>query len=143
MELTLNLAWMLLSAGMLWVLLRHAPREGKNRRMQLVALGVIALILLPVISVTDDLMVVQNPALTDTSPRKGHIWTAVQSMHPASMDWALPACEVPSCGSLQVALQAPLPSQPSERAATSSICTTRCRLPAYPKPITGWPLQQT
>ena len=121
MELTLNLAWMLLSAGMLWVLLRHAPREGKNRRMQLVALGVIALILLPVISVTDDLMVVQNPALTDTSPRKGHIWTAVQSMHPASMDWALPACEVPSCGSLQVALQAPLPSQPSERAATSSI----------------------
>jgi len=121
MELTLNLAWMLLSAGMLWVLLRHAPREGTNRRTQLVALGVIVLILLPVISVTDDLMVVQNPALTDTSLRKGHIWSATQSMHPASVDWALPACQVLSCGSLQVALQAPLPAQPSKRAATSSI----------------------
>jgi hypothetical protein len=121
MELTLNLAWMLLSGGMLWVLLRHAPREGAKRRTQLVALGVIVLILLPVISVTDDLMVVQNPALTDTAPRKGHIWSAAQSMHPASIEWALPACEVLTCGARHVAVLAPLPGQPSKRAATSSI----------------------
>lgn len=121
MELTLNLAWMLLSAGMLWALMRRAPREGTNRRRQLVALAVIVLILLPVISVTDDLMVVQNPALTDTSPRKGHVWSTTQSTHPASVDWAIPACEDTSCCCLQVAMQAPPPAQPSKKAATSSI----------------------
>jgi hypothetical protein len=54
----------------LW--LRHGTRDGHDRRMQLVSLGVLLLILLPAISMTDDLVAAQNPAEIDCCLRRGH-----------------------------------------------------------------------
>ena len=65
MELTLNLGWVLLTAWMLWVWLRMAARPASERRIQAVALAVVILILLPAISMTDDLVAAQNPAEID------------------------------------------------------------------------------
>jgi hypothetical protein len=66
----------------LW--LRWAPREGFSRRTQLVGLALLILILFPVISVTDDLMAVQNPAETDTSVRRDHLVSNARSDAPVA-----------------------------------------------------------
>jgi len=62
MELVLNLAWALSAVVFFCIWLRHARHAGADRRTQLVALAVLILILFPVISVTDDLQAMQNPA---------------------------------------------------------------------------------
>jgi len=71
MELALNLAWVALAVCMSWLWSRTSARAGKTR-MQVVALAVLLLILFPVISVTDDLQTVQNPAETDSCLRRDH-----------------------------------------------------------------------
>jgi hypothetical protein len=83
MELTLNLAWVLLAALMFWQWLRLAPRSSPDRRMQFVALAVLLLILFPVISVTDDLQAAQNPAEVDTCLRRDHAASNAHSIFPA------------------------------------------------------------
>jgi hypothetical protein len=65
MELTLNLGWVLVALAMLFAWLRVAPRDSGERRAQFVALAVVILILLPAISMTDDLIAAQNPAEVD------------------------------------------------------------------------------
>jgi hypothetical protein len=62
----------------------------KDRRMQFVALAVLLLILFPVISVTDDLQAVQNPAETDSTVRKDHIAASPHSIMPAVAALPLP-----------------------------------------------------
>ena len=80
MELVLNLVWGLLAALMFCLWMRFAPRTGKDRRMQFVALAVLLLILFPVISVTDDLQAIQNPAETDCCQRRDHVGSAPHSI---------------------------------------------------------------
>jgi hypothetical protein len=77
MELLLNFAWVLLAALMVCAWLRFASRTTTDRRMQLVALALLLLILFPVISVTDDLQAVQNPAETDCCQRRSHLHAPV------------------------------------------------------------------
>jgi hypothetical protein len=72
MELLLNLAWVLLAALMFGLWLRFSPRAGVSPHLQFVALAVLLLILFPVISVTDDLQAVQNPAEADCLVRRDH-----------------------------------------------------------------------
>jgi hypothetical protein len=72
MELTLNLGWVLVAIWMLCAWVRTAPRRTTDRRIQMVALAVVILILLPAISMTDDLMAAQNPAETDCCVRRDH-----------------------------------------------------------------------
>jgi len=72
MELTLNLGWVVVAVWMSCAWLRIAPRGAKERRAQLVALAVVILILLPAISMTDDLMAAQNPAEVDSSVRRDY-----------------------------------------------------------------------
>ena len=72
MELFLNLAWAALATLMLVLWLRSGARDGADRRMQFVALAVLVAILLPVISVTDDLQAAQNPAEVDCCVRRAH-----------------------------------------------------------------------
>ena len=72
MELILNLAWVMLAvvcAG-LWV--HHARHNGVSPRVQAIALLMLVVILLPVISVTDDLQALQNPAELDCCARRHH-----------------------------------------------------------------------
>jgi hypothetical protein len=83
MELFLNLAWALVSLCMVCLWLRFAPRTGPDRRIQLVALAMVILILLPAISMTDDLQAARNPAEIDTCLRRDHEWSSPHSMVPA------------------------------------------------------------
>jgi hypothetical protein len=89
MELFLNLAGALVAVVMVCLWLRWAPREGLDRRTQLVALALLILVLFPVISVTDDLLAAQNPAETDSCLRRDQV---AANSHPT-----LPlAAEVPT-----------------------------------------------
>lgn len=70
MELFLNSVWVLVAIAAIssWVCLE---RRGKSeRRLPLIALSMLVLILFPVISVSDDLWSLQNPAETDTCVRR-------------------------------------------------------------------------
>lgn len=70
MELILNLGWALVAAWMVCAWLRTAPRGTKYRRAQAVTLAVVILILLPAISMTDDLIAAQNPAEVVSTVRR-------------------------------------------------------------------------
>jgi hypothetical protein len=76
-EVILNLAWVLLAAYMVALWLHWAPTAGNERRMQMIWLAVVLAILLPAISMTDDLVAAQNPAEIDCCVRRGH-----ESPHP-------------------------------------------------------------
>jgi hypothetical protein len=110
MELALNLAWIALASLMFCLWLRFAPRIGPDRhiadrRAQFVALAVLILILFPVISVTDDLQAIQNPAETDSCLRRNQIVVNAHSIVPA-----VAALPVPIFGKLSfVILHIPAP----------------------------------
>jgi hypothetical protein len=90
MELTLNLGWVLVAVWMVCAWLRVAPHAAKERRAQVVALAVVILILLPAISMTDDLMAAQNPAEIDTCVRRDHGATSPHSIVPVTAALPLP-----------------------------------------------------
>ena len=56
MELALNFGWAAVAVWMLFAWARMEPLTAKSRRAQFVALAVVILILLPAISMTDDLI---------------------------------------------------------------------------------------
>jgi len=102
MELFLNSAWAALAVFSLVVWLRADDRS--QRRLPFTAWIMFVVILFPVVSVSDDLWSIQNPAETDTTLRRDHIGSAFhihlphlaalpQSayLHPASAYDALPA----------------------------------------------------
>jgi hypothetical protein len=89
MELTLNLGWVLLATLMLYAWVQMAPRRTADRRLQLIALGLVILILLPAISMTDDLVAAQNPAEVDCCARRDHDSARSHSIVPVIA--ALPA----------------------------------------------------
>jgi hypothetical protein len=72
MELLLNLAWALLSIGLIGMWLRGSGSNPAPRHLQGMALAVVVLLLLPVISLSDDLMAAQGLAETDTCLRRAH-----------------------------------------------------------------------
>jgi nitrate reductase NapE component len=85
MELFLNSAWALLAiaSACLWKRLEH--RTGAERRSPLIALALLIVILFPVISVSDDLQALQNPAESDTfqCQRRDCLASCPHSIHPA------------------------------------------------------------
>ena len=92
MELTLNLGWALVAVWMLCAWVRTAPRRATDRRIQMVALAVVILILLPAISMTDDLVAAQNPAEVDCCARRDHDHGACpHSILPATAALPLPS----------------------------------------------------
>jgi hypothetical protein len=121
MELTLNLAWMMLATLMCCLWMRFTPRQGATRRAQLVALALVILIMLPVISVTDDLMAARNPAETDCCQRKHH---ACSNEHPplhAVAGLSLPLVAGFSSGRLRLAAPRNLTTPQVKIPALSSI----------------------
>jgi hypothetical protein len=72
-EIFLNLAWTFLAIISLGLWMRFEHRTGAQSRMPLVALVMLLVMLFPVISVSDDLWSMQNPAETDTSLRRNQI----------------------------------------------------------------------
>jgi hypothetical protein len=72
-EILLNLAWAALALLIVCLWLRIDHRTATNRRRQFVAIVVLMAILFPVISVSDDLMAVQNATEQDGSQRRDHL----------------------------------------------------------------------
>ncbi len=91
MELALNLAWLMLAVYMVWAWLRYGPRDGAGRRTQLIALAVVILILLPAISMTDDLLAAQRPAVVEYCVRRVHERVSPHSMIPVAPALPTPA----------------------------------------------------
>ena len=97
MEWFLNIAWALLTAsmGLLW--LRYGSR-GTDRRAQVVTLFVLLLILFPVVSVSDDLVSLHNPAEADCCQRRDHVVAVAHFELPAIADVPLPVVADPPSG---------------------------------------------
>lgn len=102
MELALNLAWALSAIVVICLWLRFAPQAGASRRTQWVALAVLILILFPVISVTDDLQAVQNPAEVDSCLRRDHAISHPHSIFSAVATLPMPVLAELPFGFLQM-----------------------------------------
>lgn len=74
MEIFLNLAWAALAIAMVCAWLR--VEDGNDRRRQFIAILVLIAILLPAISISDDLMAVQKATETDTCVRRFQLLTS-------------------------------------------------------------------
>jgi hypothetical protein len=86
MEIILNLAWAVFSGGLIWFWLRSSAANQRPRRMQLMALMMVVLLLLPVISLSDDLVAAQGVTETDCSLRRAlNAHEAHASVVPASV----------------------------------------------------------
>jgi hypothetical protein len=126
MELFLNLAWVVLAALMFCLWLRFSPLTGPqgrivDRRMQFVALAVLIAILFPVISVTDDLQAIQNPAETDSCQRRDHVVSSAHSIFPAVAALPVPAFAELSFGILRFVAPGRLPAPLIDLPALASI----------------------
>ena len=90
MEIILNIAWALSSLGLILLWAMGSRSNPVSRRTQILALAMVVLLLLPVISLSDDLMAMQGPAETDTCLRRA---LHPSDLHPsvAAPCWALPA----------------------------------------------------
>jgi hypothetical protein len=89
MEILLNLAWAVGSLALIWIWLRGTASNPAPRRTQILALAMVVILLLPVISLSDDLMAMQGPAETDSSLRKAQ-HPADSHPVPASSPFGLP-----------------------------------------------------
>jgi hypothetical protein len=70
MEIILNLAWVLCALGLFWFWARAGVSDSASRKTQILALGMVVLLLLPVISLSDDLIAMQGPAESDMCLRR-------------------------------------------------------------------------
>jgi hypothetical protein len=66
----LNLEWVVLATAMSWLWVRHARRKGPGRQMQFIALALILVNMFVVISMYDDMAMVQSPAETSCFARE-------------------------------------------------------------------------
>jgi hypothetical protein len=92
MELVLNLVWALLATVIVRLWICHAPDQCVRKRTQFAALLLLLLILFPVISVTDDLQAMQNPAEFESTLRKANAAINPHSIFPvvpAILPWGV------------------------------------------------------
>jgi hypothetical protein len=121
MELALNIVWALAAVVFFGVWLRHSPHIRADRRMQLVALAVLVLILFPVISVTDDLQAMQNPAEADCCLRRDQVVCNAHSIFPSTAAVLPPAFAELSFGFVQLAATSNLPTPVVDHPALAPI----------------------
>jgi hypothetical protein len=105
MELILNLGWALVAVWMVCAWLRSAPRGSDGRLRQAMTLAVIIVILLPAISMTDDLVAAQNPAEVVSAMRRDHDDSQPHSIVPLAS--AIPMPVFAGLGALVVQMAAP------------------------------------
>ena len=70
MELFLNLAWFLVAGALVYLWFEGGARSNPHWRSQLIAIAVLIAILFPVISMSDDLLAVQNTSEADNYLRR-------------------------------------------------------------------------
>jgi hypothetical protein len=109
-ELFLNLAGALIALAMVCLWLCSTTGSGRERGIQVVALVLLILILFPTISMTDDLLAVQNPAETDVYVRLDHLHSSVHSFLPVAIAMVVEAVKEPPSGFLREAVPGTLPA---------------------------------
>ena len=93
----------------LW--LRTAPDSGRDRRMQVVALALLLVILFPTISMTDDLLAIQNPAETDVYVCLDYLhYSSAHYFLPRAVETMAPVLEEHPSGFLREAVPGTLPA---------------------------------
>ena len=92
MELLLNLAWLLVAGTLVFLWLRGEGGNNPDQRRQLIAIAVLIAILFPVISVSDDLLAMQNASEADNSQRRDHLIPS--SIHPVQPALAMIAAAI-------------------------------------------------
>ncbi len=75
-EMFLNFAWLVLAVTLVVLRLYMGCRMDQSRRSQMIAIAILIAILFPAISVSDDLMAIQNPAEIDNGQRRDHLASA-------------------------------------------------------------------
>jgi hypothetical protein len=90
MEFALNLVWFGVAISMFGLWFGWAPVGEGNRRVQCIALLLLIAILLPAISLTDDLLAAQNPAEINTSMRRDIDSLTVHADIPVAIVPAIP-----------------------------------------------------
>ena len=73
MELFFNLAWLFVAGVLVTLWLRDNGQRNAERRGQVIAMAVLIAILFPVISVSDDLLAIQNASEADNYLRRDHL----------------------------------------------------------------------
>ena len=79
MELFLNVVWLLVAGALVCLWLRVGSQNHTEGRRQLIAIAVLIAILFPVISVSDDLLAMQNAVEADSYLRRDHLLPASAS----------------------------------------------------------------
>jgi hypothetical protein len=90
MEPLFNFVWAFVALAGVWFWLKRGQRTHKGERSSLVGLAMLAVMLFPVISVSDDLWSLQNPAERDTCQRCDHTDGHSQQHFPATAALAEP-----------------------------------------------------
>ncbi|MGB6401956.1 MAG: hypothetical protein WBF26_03845 [Candidatus Sulfotelmatobacter sp.] len=121
MELILNLTWAGLAALMVLLWLRFGPRAGVSRRTQLVALALLLVVLFPVISVSDDLQALYNPAEVDSSVRRDHVFASAHSILPPILALIQPVAAELSMGAPRFAVLRDIPLPAAHRPCLAAI----------------------
>jgi len=73
MELFLNLVWLLMAVALVCLWLQGEARARTGCWRQVIAIGILIAIVFPVISMSDDLLAVQNAFEADSYPRRDHL----------------------------------------------------------------------
>lgn len=102
MELFFNSVWALVAVASVCFWLRLGLRTPEHRHLSVVGLAMLVVILFPVISVSDDLWSLQNPAETDTSQRRIHRDCCSHSPFPAAAVVPEPAVYQPNFGFVRI-----------------------------------------
>ncbi len=79
MELFFNLVWLFAAFALVFLWGTMKPAMPTPKRNSVIALTLLVVILFPVISVSDDLWSIQNPAEADTALRRDHASQAAHS----------------------------------------------------------------
>jgi len=79
MELFFNLVWLFAAFALVFFWGTMRPAKPTPKRNSIIALTLLIVILFPVISVSDDLWSIQNPAEADTALRRDHASQAAHS----------------------------------------------------------------
>ena len=85
MELLLNIAWALCSLGLVIYWLQAGVSRRVPRGTQVLALAMVVVLLLPVISLSDDILLAQSPAETDSTFRRSAQRDVAHSVAPLAM----------------------------------------------------------
>ena len=91
MELFFNLAWLVVAGVLVTLWLRGDGQGHAERRGQFIAMAILIAILLPVISVSDDLQAIQNASEADNYIRRNHLVTSNPSPVQPMLAVILPA----------------------------------------------------